>query len=216
MAPGARLKGPVTIKGYEHVTIDVTVERVEPERLLSFRWHPERDRPEARLFIRADHAGHLHPRRRRRWHAADGRRERVRRDSDLATGRGVSWERVRLGRADGPDRAVSCHCLEVEGCEGPSSRARRLFSRRSATRRDSTLSRGSAPAARSPSSASLTAAVSHARRSPNTCTCCQMPASFEASGQDASGCGNWNPPGSRWRAARSSASRRSGIRRWDV
>lgn len=40
MAPGARLKGPVTIKGYEHVTIDVTVERVEPERLLSFRWHP--------------------------------------------------------------------------------------------------------------------------------------------------------------------------------
>ena len=40
IAPGARLKGPITIKGYEHLTIDVTVEKVEPERLISFRWHP--------------------------------------------------------------------------------------------------------------------------------------------------------------------------------
>jgi len=39
-APGARLKGPITIKGYEHLTLEVTVERVKPERLMSFRWHP--------------------------------------------------------------------------------------------------------------------------------------------------------------------------------
>ena len=38
-APGARLAtGPITIKGYEHLTLDVTVEKVEPERLMSFRW----------------------------------------------------------------------------------------------------------------------------------------------------------------------------------
>ncbi|HEX2452925.1 MAG TPA: SRPBCC family protein [Vicinamibacterales bacterium] len=40
IAPGNRLKGPITIKGYEHLTIDVTVEKVEPERVMSFRWHP--------------------------------------------------------------------------------------------------------------------------------------------------------------------------------
>ena len=39
-APGARVKGRITTKGYEHVTLDVTVERLEPERLFSYRWHP--------------------------------------------------------------------------------------------------------------------------------------------------------------------------------
>ena len=40
MAPGQRVKGHITIKGYEHVEFDVMVERVEPENLLAFRWHP--------------------------------------------------------------------------------------------------------------------------------------------------------------------------------
>ncbi len=39
-APGARLRGAVTYPGYEHVTFDITVERMEPERLFSWRWHP--------------------------------------------------------------------------------------------------------------------------------------------------------------------------------
>lgn len=39
-AAGKRVKGPITYPGYEHLTFDVTVERVEPERLLTFRWHP--------------------------------------------------------------------------------------------------------------------------------------------------------------------------------
>jgi uncharacterized protein YndB with AHSA1/START domain len=38
--PGERVQGPITISGYEHVVFDVVVERVEPEKLLSFRWHP--------------------------------------------------------------------------------------------------------------------------------------------------------------------------------
>jgi uncharacterized protein YndB with AHSA1/START domain len=38
--PGATLRGPITSKGYEHLTLELTVDRVEPERLLSFRWHP--------------------------------------------------------------------------------------------------------------------------------------------------------------------------------
>jgi uncharacterized protein YndB with AHSA1/START domain len=39
-APGARVEGAITSKGYEHVRLDLTVERMEPERLLSWRWHP--------------------------------------------------------------------------------------------------------------------------------------------------------------------------------
>jgi len=39
-APGARVRGQVTHKGYEHVTWDIAIERMEPERLFSWRWHP--------------------------------------------------------------------------------------------------------------------------------------------------------------------------------
>ena len=37
---GARLRGGITHKGYEHMTMDVTIERMEPERLFAWRWHP--------------------------------------------------------------------------------------------------------------------------------------------------------------------------------
>jgi uncharacterized protein YndB with AHSA1/START domain len=46
-APGARVAGQITHPGYEHLTFAVTVERVEPERLLAWRWHPDVDAPEA-------------------------------------------------------------------------------------------------------------------------------------------------------------------------
>ena len=39
-AAGARVRGRITIPGYEHVMMDITIERVEPERLFSYRWHP--------------------------------------------------------------------------------------------------------------------------------------------------------------------------------
>jgi len=39
-APGQRVAGQITYPGYEHVTFDVLIERMEPERLLSLRWHP--------------------------------------------------------------------------------------------------------------------------------------------------------------------------------
>jgi len=37
---GQRVKGQITYPGYEHLTFDVLVERIEPGRLISFRWHP--------------------------------------------------------------------------------------------------------------------------------------------------------------------------------
>lgn len=37
---GKRTQGQITYRGYEHLIWDVAVERVEPERVFSFRWHP--------------------------------------------------------------------------------------------------------------------------------------------------------------------------------
>jgi uncharacterized protein YndB with AHSA1/START domain len=39
-SPGAKVSGKITSKGYDHLTMTVAVERVDKERLLSFRWHP--------------------------------------------------------------------------------------------------------------------------------------------------------------------------------
>jgi uncharacterized protein YndB with AHSA1/START domain len=38
--PGLEISGQVTHPGYEHLTMTVRVERMDPERLFSFRWHP--------------------------------------------------------------------------------------------------------------------------------------------------------------------------------
>ena len=39
-APGRDVRGRITHPGYEHLAFNATIERVELERLLSFRWHP--------------------------------------------------------------------------------------------------------------------------------------------------------------------------------
>jgi uncharacterized protein YndB with AHSA1/START domain len=39
-AAGERVQGQITHPGYEHVVFEVLIERMEPERLLSWRWHP--------------------------------------------------------------------------------------------------------------------------------------------------------------------------------
>src|SRR5215475_2621877 len=43
--PGQRVKGPITYPGYQHLVMDIVVEKVEPERLFSFRWHPNAIEP---------------------------------------------------------------------------------------------------------------------------------------------------------------------------
>lgn len=37
---GQRTRGQITYPGYEHLVWDVQVERLEPERLFAFSWHP--------------------------------------------------------------------------------------------------------------------------------------------------------------------------------
>lgn len=39
-APGAQLTGRLASPGHEHLILEIVVERVEPEHLLSYRWHP--------------------------------------------------------------------------------------------------------------------------------------------------------------------------------
>ena len=38
--PGERFQGRITLPGYEHVTVEMAIERMDPERLFSYRWHP--------------------------------------------------------------------------------------------------------------------------------------------------------------------------------
>ena len=37
---GKHVQGQITYPGYEHLVFDALVERIEPQRLLAFRWHP--------------------------------------------------------------------------------------------------------------------------------------------------------------------------------
>jgi uncharacterized protein YndB with AHSA1/START domain len=39
-AEGGTITGRITHPGYEHVTLDMRVERIEPERYFAYRWHP--------------------------------------------------------------------------------------------------------------------------------------------------------------------------------
>jgi uncharacterized protein YndB with AHSA1/START domain len=39
-AAGATVQGRLTIKGYDHLTLDMQVEQIQPERYFSYRWHP--------------------------------------------------------------------------------------------------------------------------------------------------------------------------------
>jgi uncharacterized protein YndB with AHSA1/START domain len=39
-AEGKTIRGKITHPGYEHLTMEVLVERVEPESYFAYRWHP--------------------------------------------------------------------------------------------------------------------------------------------------------------------------------
>src|SRR5687768_3455209 len=37
---GATVRGQITHPGYQHLTMELIVERLEPERYFAYRWHP--------------------------------------------------------------------------------------------------------------------------------------------------------------------------------
>lgn len=38
--PGATVRGTITHPGYEHLTMEMRIERIEAERYFAYRWHP--------------------------------------------------------------------------------------------------------------------------------------------------------------------------------
>jgi uncharacterized protein YndB with AHSA1/START domain len=38
--PGTSLRAKITHPGYEHMVMEITIERMEPERSFAWRWHP--------------------------------------------------------------------------------------------------------------------------------------------------------------------------------
>ena len=46
-APGQACRGNITVPGYEHVRMEVVVQKMETERLFSFTWHPYAVDPKA-------------------------------------------------------------------------------------------------------------------------------------------------------------------------
>ncbi|MCU1321581.1 MAG: Activator of Hsp90 ATPase 1 family protein [Acidobacteriaceae bacterium] len=38
--PGGVVRGPILHPGYEHVTMEIVVQTIEPESLFSYTWHP--------------------------------------------------------------------------------------------------------------------------------------------------------------------------------
>lgn len=38
--PGKNIQAQITIPGFEHVTLDIVIDRIEPETQFSYRWHP--------------------------------------------------------------------------------------------------------------------------------------------------------------------------------
>jgi len=43
--PGQVCRGQITYPGYEHLTLETVVQKMEPERLFSFTWHPNATDP---------------------------------------------------------------------------------------------------------------------------------------------------------------------------
>jgi uncharacterized protein YndB with AHSA1/START domain len=39
-AAGATVRGRITYPGYEHLTLEMVIDRIEPEHYFSYRWHP--------------------------------------------------------------------------------------------------------------------------------------------------------------------------------
>jgi uncharacterized protein YndB with AHSA1/START domain len=44
--PGAEVSGKISIRNYDHVTMRIWIEAMDPERFFSFRWHPYAIEPE--------------------------------------------------------------------------------------------------------------------------------------------------------------------------
>jgi hypothetical protein len=78
--PGQTACGQITYPGYEHVKWEAVVQKMEPERLFSFTWHPYFCRLQNRLLERDAHPCRIQAGEDLERHTASTHRVRLRQD----------------------------------------------------------------------------------------------------------------------------------------
>ena len=203
--PGETIKGSILHPGYEHMTMELLVERMEPERLFSYRWHPYAIDPAVDYSSEPTTLVEF-----QLEEVADGtlltivesgfdRIPVARRDEAFRMNE-HGWARRRRTSSDMSRRSSAAAAPSLEGAAPSSPRSRR----------DSPAHRRAPLHCRPISIAALTTApASPGRRSPSTCACCRAAwcAAPAKGGRAAGSCSR--------RSSRSAAEPASISRQWD-
>ncbi len=90
--PGQVSRGHITYPGYEHVKWEAVVQKMEPERLFSFTWHPYAIDPKSRLFEGDAHARRIQAGEDRERYTASAHGVRLRQDPQRPPPRSIPHE----------------------------------------------------------------------------------------------------------------------------
>ncbi len=104
--PGQQARGQITWPGAEHLTMTATVQRMEPERLFSFTWHPYAIDPAVDYSSEPHDAGGVHARGHTWRDCADRGRIGFCRASGAPARRGFPHERAGLVDPGAECRAI--------------------------------------------------------------------------------------------------------------
>ena len=104
--PGKVSRGQITHPGYEHVKWQAVVQKMEPERLFSFTWHPYAIDPKQDYSGETPTLVEFTLEKTADGHAAAHRRIGLRQAAGAPPRRGLPHERRRLERADREHRAA--------------------------------------------------------------------------------------------------------------
>ena len=85
-------RGQITHPGYEHVKWEAVVQKMEPERLFSFTWHPYAHDPKKDYSKETAHARRIPTGRDPERHTASAHGVRLRQDSQRSPRRSVPHE----------------------------------------------------------------------------------------------------------------------------
>ncbi len=103
---GAPIKGQITHPGYEHLTMELQVERIEPESYFAYRWHPYTVDPAVDYNAEPATLVEFHLEDAGQRNLAHDCRIRLRPDPPRTARRSVSKERRGLDAANAEHRAL--------------------------------------------------------------------------------------------------------------
>ena len=98
--PGQISRGHITYPGYEHVKWEAVVQKMEPERLFSFTWHPYAIDPKVDYSKETPTLVEFRLEKTAGRHVARAHRVRLRQGPQRPPPRSVPQERRRLGAAN--------------------------------------------------------------------------------------------------------------------